>query len=62
MPTNEHPAQTTSSEPTDDAIRKTLDALLDLLAGEVARRLPRQTDSRPKRQRQTSKYRPHSAP
>jgi hypothetical protein len=61
MPPNEHPAQTTSSEPTEDAIRENLNALLDLLAREVARRLPRQTNSRPKRQRQTPKYHPPSA-
>jgi hypothetical protein len=62
MPTNEHPAETTPCDHPDEAIRQNLDGLLDLLAREVARRLPRQSEERPKRRRPASKRHPPSAP
>jgi hypothetical protein len=61
MPTNDHPTQPSSCEVEEEVIRKNLDALLDLLAREVARRLPRETENGAGRSRRPSKEHPLSA-
>jgi hypothetical protein len=58
MRSDERVAPTATAEPTEDEIRKSLHALLDLLAREVAARLQKNSNTRSRRSRPAPKSNP----
>jgi hypothetical protein len=60
MCSNKRVVPTAIAEPTEEEIRKSLHALLDLLAREVAQRLPKHGSTNVRRSRPASKSNPGS--